>query len=119
MRPVEVAERNLMRHHAAESFTWKPAVKMKGRLLHLEGWFAQLGEIKIDGMIWRRTNRGRNVTEHRQHGAMNVAGGDEPDPRIAGDNCSEFVCIMQILAIHVPNPRNERRVMQEQQCRPV
>ncbi len=45
MRPVEIANRDLMGDDAAEPFPWKPGVEMKGRWLDLEGWFAQFRDI--------------------------------------------------------------------------
>ena len=58
MRSVEIADENLMCHHAAESLPRKPAVEMKGRRLDLERWLAQLFQIQIDRVIRRRANRG-------------------------------------------------------------
>ena len=57
MRPVEIADRNLMRNDAAESLARKPGVEMQCRRLDLERWLAQFCQIQIDRVIWRRTNR--------------------------------------------------------------
>ena len=77
MWPAEIANRNLMRDHAAEALAGKPAVEMKRRRFDLERWLAQVVEIQIDRVIWRRANRGRDTGKHCQRRAMDVAGGDQ------------------------------------------
>ena len=42
MRPVKIADRDLMGDDAAESLAGKPGVEMKGRRLDLERWLSQL-----------------------------------------------------------------------------
>src|SRR6202035_1251201 len=76
MRSVEIPDRDLVGHHAAEPLARKPAVKMKRRRLDLERGVAQLRQIEIDGVIGRRADRGRDTGKHRQGGAMDVTGGD-------------------------------------------
>src|ERR1700730_10356807 len=51
MRAVELADREMVRDHAAETSVWKPAVEMKGRRLDLERGLAQMLKIEIDGMV--------------------------------------------------------------------
>src|SRR5882724_6191505 len=119
MRSVEIANRNLMRDHAAESVTRKPAVEMKGRRFDLERWLAQVVEIQIDRVIWRRANRGRDTGKHGQRRAMDVTGGDQLHTRMAPDHSCQFAGIEQILTVHVPDAGLERWMVQEQKCRPI
>src|SRR6266851_7003175 len=114
MRAIEIADRHLMRHHAAESLPRKPAVEMKGRRLDPERRLSQFFQIQIDGVIWCRANRGWDTGKHRQCRAMNVTRGDQLHARIASDNRLEFAGIEQILAVHVPDAGLERRMVQEQ-----
>ena len=119
MRPVEIADRNLMRNDAAESLARKPGVEMKCRRLDLERWLSQVFQIQIDRMVGRRANRGRDTGKHRQRRAMNVPGGDQPHARMAPDDRREFAGIEQILAVHVPDAGLERRMVQKQERRSV
>lgn len=57
MRTLELPDRHLMGDDVAQAFIRKPAVQMKGRRLDLERGLAQFGEIEIDRVIWRRTDR--------------------------------------------------------------
>src|SRR5216684_2294532 len=114
MRSVEIADRHLMRHHAAESLPRKPAVEMKGRRLDPERRLAQFFQIQIDRVIRRWANRGWDTGKHRQCRTMNVTRGDQLHARIAPDNRLEFAGIEQILAVHVPDAGLERRMVQEQ-----
>ena len=93
MWPIEIPDGNLMCYHAAEALVRKPAVEMESRRLYLERRLAQLGQIEIDRMIWRWTNRGRDASEHRQGGAMNMARGDQPQARVASDDGCKFARI--------------------------
>ena len=77
MWPVEIADENLMGDDAAKALPRKPAVEMKRRRFDLERWLAQVVEIQIDRVIWRRANRGRDTGKHCQRRAMDVAGGDQ------------------------------------------
>ena len=70
-------------------------------------------------MIRRRANRGGNAGEHRQRRAMNVAGRDQLHARMTPDDRREFAGILEILAVHVPDAGLERRMVQEQQRRPI
>ena len=99
VRAVEIADENLMRHHAAESLPRKPAVEIKRRRLDLERWLAQFFQIQIDGVIWRRADRRWHAGKHRQRRAMNVAGGDQLHARVASDNRRQFAGIEQILTV--------------------
>ena len=118
MRPVEIADRNLMGNHAAKSLAWKPGVEMKCRRLDLERRLAQFCQVQIDGVIWRRTNRRSDSGEHRQDRAMNVTGGDQLCARMAFDDSRKLAGIEQILAVHMPDAGLERRMVQEQDRRP-
>src|SRR5438876_3675679 len=109
MRPVEIADRNLMGDDAAESLARKPGVEMKCRWLDLERRLAQFCQVQIDGVIWRRTNCRRNPGEHRQDRAMNVTGGDQLRARMAFDNGRKLAGIEEKLAVHVPDASHERR----------
>ena len=57
--------------------------------------------------------------EHRQRRAVDVAGGDQLHARMTPDDGCEFAGVAQILAVHVPDAGHERRMVQEQQRRPV
>src|SRR5712664_4851419 len=119
MWSVEITNRNLMRDHAAESLARKPAVEMKGRRFDPERWLAQVIEIQIDRVIWRRANRGRDTGKHCQRRAMDVTCGDPLHARMAPDHSCQFAGIEQILTVHVPDAGLERRMMQEQKRGPV
>src|SRR5258705_10860206 len=119
MRPVEIADRNLMGNHAAKALARKPGVEMKCRRLDLERRLAQFSQIEIDGVIWRRTNRQLDSGEHRQDRAMNVTGGDQLRARMAFDDSRKLAGIEQILAVHVPDAGLERRMGQKQKSGPV
>src|ERR1700722_5684145 len=119
MRPVEIADRDLMGDDAAEPFPWKPGMEMKGRRLDLEGWFTQFRKIEIDRMIWSGANRGWDAGKHREGGTVNMAGSNQLHARMRLDDGSQFPCVWQILAIHLPDPGLERRMVQEQQRRPI
>src|SRR5207247_3980111 len=119
MRPVEIADRNVMGNHAAKSLARKPGVEMKCRRLDLERRLAQFCQIQIDGVIWRRTNRRWDTGEHRQDRAMNVAGGDQLHARMAIDDDGKLAGVEEILTVHVPDAGLERRMVKEQQRRSV
>src|SRR5260370_34929000 len=103
MRPVEIADRNLMGNHAAKSLAGKPGVEMKCRRLDLERRLAQFCQIEIYGVIWRRTNRRLDSGEHRQDRAMNVTGGDQLRARMALGDSRKRAGLEQILVVHVPD----------------
>lgn len=114
MRPVKIADRDLMGDDVAKSLAGKPGVEMKGGRLDLERWLSQFPEIQIDGVIWRGTNRGLDAGKHRQGRAMNMTGGDQLHPRMPSDDGGKLAGIEKILAVHVPDTSLERRVVQEQ-----
>ncbi len=108
MRPVVLADRNLMRHHAAEALSGKPAVKMKRRRLDLERRLPQLRQVKIDRVIGRRTDRSLNPGKHGQSSAMSVPGGNQLHAWMAPDEQRQLCGIEEILPVHMPYPRLER-----------
>src|SRR5665213_98572 len=59
MRPVKAPDRNLMGNDTAKSLPWKPGMEMECWRLRLERRLTQLGQIEVDRMIWRRTDRRR------------------------------------------------------------
>ena len=113
MRAVKLADRDLMCHEVAESFARIPDVKMKCGRLDLEREFAQPCEVEVDSMIWRRTYRAKTAGEHRQGRAMDMPAGDELDARVTPDNRGKLASVMEVVLIHVPDPRNEGRMVQE------
>src|SRR5262249_37310343 len=102
MRSVELADRHQMGDEAPKALTGEPGVQMESRRLDLERWLSQLCEIKVDRMVGRGTNRGRDAREHRQGRAMDMTCRDKLYARMTPDNRRERVCIDEILAIHVP-----------------
>ena len=119
MRAVEAADRHLMGHEGAEPLARKPGVKMQGGRLDLEARLAQMREIEVNSMIGRRADRAGTTREYRERRAMNMPAGDKLDPRMTADDRSQRVGVLQILAIHVPDARDERWMMQEQERRPI
>ncbi len=119
MRTVKCPDRDLMGDDGAKSLARKPGVEVEGRRLDLERRLAQLGEIEIDGVVRRRTDRGRHAREHRQRRPVNMAGRDQLHARMTPDDGCEFDGVEEILAIHVPDAGLERRMMQEQQRGPI
>ena len=119
MRPVEIADRNVMGNHAAKSLARKPGVEMKCRRLDLERRLAQFCQVQIDGVICRRTNRRWDTSEHRQDRAMNVASGDQLRARMAFDYSCKVTGIEEKLAVHVPDAGLERWMVQEHERGPV
>ena len=113
MRPIKIADRHLMGHHAAKPLPRKPGVEMKGRRFDLERRFAQLREIEVDGVIGRGADRGGDTGENGQGRAMDMAGGDQLYARMAPYDRSKFSGVEQVLAVHMPNAGRERRMMQE------
>lgn len=114
MRAIEIADWELVGNDAAKPLAGKPDVQMKGRRLDLERWLAQFRQIEIDGVVWRRANRGRHIGKRRERCAMDVAGGDQLHARMALDDIRELVGILEILPVHMPDAGLERRMMQEQ-----
>src|SRR5579863_3371238 len=119
MRSVKAPDRDLMGDDTAKSLSRKPAMEMERWRLHLEGRRAQLGQIEVDRMIWRRTDRRCYARKHRQRRTMNVAGGDQPCAWMPPDDLRQFAGIEEVLAIHMPHAGLERRMMQEQQRRSI
>src|SRR6516162_4818986 len=60
-RPVEIADRDEMRHHVAEACPVKPGMKMEGRRLDPHSGRISLVQIERDGMVGRRANRCGNA----------------------------------------------------------
>ena len=87
--------------------------RLKGRRLDLEGRLAQFREVEIDRVIGGGANRGGDTGEHREGGAVNVAGGDQLHARMAPDDRSEVARVKQVLAIHVPDAGLEWWVVQQ------
>src|SRR5260370_15680816 len=98
MRAVEIADRDLVGDDAAKTLARKPDVQMKGRRLDLERRRAQFRQIDVDGMVWRRTNRGRNAGKRRERRAMDVAGGDQLHAQIALDDLRQLVDLFELLS---------------------
>ena len=119
MRPVELADRNLMRHQMAAAFIRKPGVKMEGGLLDPERRLAQMREVEIDGVVWRGTDCAGHTRKHRHDRAMEVAGRNKSYPRMPLDDIGKLGRIAQVLTIHVPDAGDEGRMVQEQQRRPA
>jgi hypothetical protein len=92
---------------------------MEGRRLDLERRLTQMIEIELDGMVGNRADCARAACEHRQRRAMNVTGCDQLHARMTLNDCSQFSGIVQVLAIHVPNAGQERRMMQEDERGPA
>src|ERR1700736_2889800 len=76
-------------------------------------------KIKVDRMVGRWTNRGRHARKHGQYRAVNMAGCDQSHARMAFDDRRELAGVDEILAIHMPDACDKRRMMQEQQRGPV
>src|SRR2546429_3690710 len=119
MRPVEGTYGDLMGHDVAESLARKPAMEMEGGRLDLEGGFAQLGQIEIDGMVRGWADRGRHARKHSQCRAMDMPRCDLLHAGMTAHDGREFACVEKILAVHMPNARLERRMVQKQQRRPI
>ena len=94
-------------------------MEVKRRGLNLERWLPQLRQIKIDRVIGRRTDRGWNSGKYGQSGAVNVTCRNQLHTRMAPDDRRKFGGIQEVLPIHMPNAGLERRMMQEQQRRPL
>jgi hypothetical protein len=58
IRTVESPDWNVIGNDTAKTRARKPAMQMKGRRFDFEGWLARFCEVKINGVIWRRTDRG-------------------------------------------------------------
>ena len=119
MRPVEGTYGDLMGNNRAESLARKPAMEVEGGRLDLEGGFAQFGQIEVDGMVRGRTDRGRHTRKHGQCSAMDMPRCDQLHAGVTAHDERKFVCVEEILAVHVPNARLERGMVQKQQRRPV
>jgi hypothetical protein len=117
MRPVEIAHRHPMCHHAAEFVARKPDVEVKGRRLDIERGRQVLLEIERHRVIRRRTDCGGGTGKHRRRCAVYMTGGDEPNPWVPTQNGFEKFRVAQILHIHVRDACHDRRVVDEQQSR--
>ena len=118
VRTVKISDRNPVRDNAAEVIAGGPDVQMERRRFNCEGRRQARIEIKCDGMIGRRTNRGCRARESRQHGAMHVAGGNEPRAAMTAQNLGKVARIAQVLHIHMGDTGFKRRMMQEKKRRP-
>src|SRR5271165_4561946 len=119
MWAIECTNRHLMGHQGAEPLAGKPGVKVQRRRLDLERWRAQMRKIEVDGMIGRRADRAWMARKQGQGRAMNMPACDELDSRMAPDDGCQFIGVLQILAIHVPDSCDERRMVQEQKRRSI
>ena len=99
----------------AEPLARKPGVEVEGGRLDLEGGLTQFGQVEIDRMVRRRTNRGRYARKHRQRRTMDMPGADQLHPRMTPHDGREVARVKEVLAVHVPDAGLERRVVQEQQ----
>jgi hypothetical protein len=108
-----------MGYDMTEPLTGKPIVEMKSRRLDLERRLAQMVEVEVDRVVWRGTNRAGNTGEHGQCGAMDVAGGDELHARMTANEGGQLSRVGQVLAVHVPDARDEWRMMQKHKRRPI
>src|SRR5262249_29825028 len=102
-----------------KTFARKPGVEMEGRRLDLERWLTQLIEIEVDGVVGSRANRAGNSGEQRERRAMRVAAGDKTSTWVMPDDRFQLARIVQVLAVHVPNAGHKRRMMEEEQRRPI
>src|SRR5882757_1284736 len=82
VRPVERADRNLMRDDVAELLSRKPGMEVERRRLDLERRLAQFRQIQINRVIGRGADRRRHARKHGQFGTVNMAGRDEAYTRV-------------------------------------
>src|SRR3954469_12545501 len=118
MRSVESPNWDLMSYDVAVPLARKPGVEVKRGRLDLEGGLAQFGQIEINGMVRSRADCGRHARKHSQCRAMDMPRCDQLHAGMATHDGREIACIEKILAIHVPNARLERRMVQKQQRGP-
>src|SRR6185312_6766700 len=119
MWAVEASDRDLMGYDAAIPLARKPGVEVEGGRLNLEGGLAQFGQIEIDGMVRGRADRGRHACKHGQCGAMDMARCDQLNTGMTAHGRGQIGRIEEVLAVHVPDPRLERWMMQKQQRRTI
>src|SRR5947209_1524478 len=117
MRSVEIPDWHLMGHEMAAAIIRKPAVQMEGWRLDPERRLSQMREVEVNRGVWRGTDRAGDAGEHRYDRSMKMARCDQPHARMPSYDAGKLGGIAQILAIHVPDPGDERRVVQEQQRR--
>src|SRR5689334_14861769 len=111
MRPVELPYWHVMGDDISKAFAGKPDMQMKGRWLHLEGRFAQLREVEVDGMIGGWADGRRHPREHRERRTVDMARCDKLDTGMTSNDLCKLVCIEEVLAIHMPNAGLERRMV--------
>lgn len=119
MRPVELADRNLVRDQLPKTLPRKPCVQVKCRRFHFERRLAELPKVQVDRMVRRRAQCHRNPGKGGEHGPMNVPTPDQLRTRVTPDDSCQFFGIEEILPVHVPDPALERRVVQEKQRRSI
>src|SRR6185312_14866997 len=117
MRPVKRPNRDLMGYNMAVALTGKPGVEVEGGRLDPEGRRAPFDEIEIDRMVGCRADRGWHACKHGQCCAVDVTRCDQLHAGMTAHDRGEVPCVEEVLAIHVPDPGLERRMMQEQQRR--
>ena len=100
---------------AGKTLTGKPAVQMKGRRLDLERRLSQLRQVEVDGMVGRRTDRGRDAREHRQRSTMDMAVRYKLDAGMPANERRQLFGIAEILVVHVPDTGPERRMVQKEE----
>ena len=111
VRTVKVPDRNGVRDDAAEVLAGTPDVQMERRRFDRKGWRQARIEIECDGMIGRRTNRGCRARESRQHGAVHMAGGNQPRAGVTAQDRRKIAGIAQVLHIHMGDTGCKRRMM--------
>src|SRR6185436_686887 len=107
MRAVETPNWDLMGYDIPVPLARKPGVEVKGGWLDLEGGFTPFGEIKIDGMVRGRADRGRHTRKHRQCRAMDMPCCDQLHAGMTAHDGCEIARVEEILAVHVPDARLE------------
>ena len=98
MRAVEIADRPVVRDHAAVPLAGKPGVQVERRRLDLERGRQARIEIERDRVIGRRANGRWNAGERGQRSAMDVAGGDQAGARVPPQDGGEIGGIVQVCA---------------------
>ena len=91
MRPVELADGNLMCDRLPKALSWKPGMDVKRSWFHPKLWFAKLCEVQIDGVVRRRTNRHGNAGEGGRRGPMNMPARDQLRPPMTPNNSCRLV----------------------------
>src|SRR5207237_2067853 len=111
--PVEVAD---IARVADQAGLGGPDVGLAGRRLHRERQWLLL---EVERHLMRRARRGaRQSPAHaRLDRAMQVAGHDALDLRMASDDPGELAGVGEAVGVHLSDPRGERRVVHEDQGR--